>query len=443
MSLFLQDTTSLTTSFLSQKPRFSGKMGEKIIRLLTLNTWGLKYISKHRKERLRAIAQRLAESDYDVVALQEVWVEEDWNYISRMCKNVYPYSRQFRSGILAGPGLAILLKIPIASTFLYRFPINGRPSAFFRGDWYVGKSIAVTLLEPTVSGMPPVAVLNSHMHAPYSSTGDAAYATHRACQAWDLAKVVSTLRKAGYAVVQVGDLNSKPGLLPYKLFTIDGGLADLWDVLYGDLALLTEDIALLDPHEQITRGGVTCNSRLNTWRANRAPWEACRLDYALIDENRMRPLLADVQFTEILPPPLSCSYSDHFAYSVELMVRPSDVQAVTGRYSVHDRLDVYRELIATIDVYIRETIPFQANWRKFHFFLLLIIVVIIQVAITFAAIALPWASVLLSVGSVIIAVTGMVNGMIWFFAVRSEHRALQEVKLEVEDAFHALSNQSA
>ena len=33
---------------------------KQYIKLLTFNTWGLKFISKHRKERLRAIADALA-----------------------------------------------------------------------------------------------------------------------------------------------------------------------------------------------------------------------------------------------------------------------------------------------------------------------------------------------------------------------------------------------
>ena len=108
------------------------------IKLLTFNTWGLKYISKFRKQRLRAIADSLAnpaseDDDYDIVALQEVWCEEDWQYLDLVCRVRYPYRRIFRSGIVSGPGLAVLSKIPVTETFLYRFPINGRPSAFFRG----------------------------------------------------------------------------------------------------------------------------------------------------------------------------------------------------------------------------------------------------------------------------------------------------------------------
>lgn len=412
-------------------------MEKKPVKLLTLNTWGLKYVSKYRRERLRAIAHQLAHSDYDIVALQEVWVQEDWDYIESQCKQTFPYRRQFRSGIIAGPGLSILLKVPISSTFLYRFPINGRPSAFFRGDWFVGKSIAVTILDPKVPGSSKLAVLNSHMHAPYAQSGDAAYATHRACQAWDLAKLVSTLRKAGYAVVQVGDLNSRPGLLPYKLFTVEGGLTDSWDVLHNE-ELLVDDIAVMEPHEQINRGGITANSRLNTWRANRPAWEACRLDYALIDQDRFTPILAGVHFTELLPAPISCSYSDHFAYSVELVVKLT--RGKKERYSVQEKSEVYQELISSIETYLGETIPFQANWRKWHFLMSLIAVVLIEVAMTFAAIALPWATILLSVGAILIGISGVVNGMIWGFGIRSEKRALEEVKLEVGDALRAIGS---
>lgn len=123
------------------------------IRFLTFNTWGLKYIARFRKQRLTALAERLAgnldagnfwdqnpndtKEQYDVVALQEVWCDEDWNYIVERCKHRYPYYRRFKSGMISGPGLAILSKIPIESTFLYRFPINGRPSAFgeVTGTW--------------------------------------------------------------------------------------------------------------------------------------------------------------------------------------------------------------------------------------------------------------------------------------------------------------------
>ena len=49
------------------------------IKLFTLNVWGLKFVSKNRKERFKAIAEFLNRSDYDVVFMQELWLDEDFN----------------------------------------------------------------------------------------------------------------------------------------------------------------------------------------------------------------------------------------------------------------------------------------------------------------------------------------------------------------------------
>ncbi|KAG5420316.1 ISC1 [Candida metapsilosis] len=410
------------------------------IKLLTFNTWGLKLVSKHRKQRLRAIANKLAdpkdaEDDYDIVALQEVWCEEDWDYFDQVCKERYPFRRFFKAGIISGPGLCVLSKIPITETFLYRFPINGRPSAFFRGDWFVGKSIAVTMFQPHQDGALPIALLNSHMHAPYGH-GDASYSTHRACQAWDFAKIVRMLKKAGHAVIQVGDLNSKPESLPYKIFTIEGGLSDSWNVLHGDKIVSTQQLHLLSPEQQVSLAGVTCNSRLNTWRKERPMTEACRLDYALIDANCITPVNARVKFTETLTPPLRCSYSDHFAYSVEFNVASKGSYSdKIETHSPEERGAIYKELLSEISHYRSHTIPFQAGWRKLHFILSILVVIGLHVAIVFVSNVAGWSSVLFLFVSTIVIVTGLLNGLIWALGVRSESRALQEVKLEVEDAY--------
>lgn len=402
------------------------------IRLLTFNTWGLKYISKHRRERLRALADDLADENdghvYDIVALQEVWTDEDWNYINETCTN-YPYRRQFKSGIIAGPGLAILSKLPITESFLYRFPINGRASAFFRGDWYVGKSIAVTLLK---SDTVPIAILNSHMHAPYGPLNS--YSTHRACQAWDFTKLVKLLKKAGYAVIQVGDLNSTPGSLPHRLFTIEGGLQDSWDLCKSDQF----DISLLSPKDQITVAGVTCDSQLNTWRSDRAIHEACRLDYALVDSDLLSPSNPKVVFTSILPPPLNCSYSDHFAYSVTLT--PKLVSELNSSISDEDKSLVHIDLLTEIDQYRKHTIPFQANWRRNHFILSIITLILIHILSFKFGLRNSFLAGFTLLVSLIIAVTGSLNGLIWFLGVRSEDRALNEVELEVKDSLNSLKS---
>ena len=52
-------------------------------------------MSKSRQERVIAIAQFLAESDYDVVALQELWVFADYQHVRRTLEKKLPHSKFF------------------------------------------------------------------------------------------------------------------------------------------------------------------------------------------------------------------------------------------------------------------------------------------------------------------------------------------------------------
>lgn len=411
------------------------------IRLLTFNCWGLKFVSKQRKERLEAIAEKIAaeEAHYDVVALQEVWCHEDWEFIDRVCSPAFKYRRKFYAGIVAGPGLAVLSKIPIESTFLYRFPINGRPSAFWRGDWFVGKSVAVTLLRPAGPGGVPIAVLNSHMHAPYAPTGDAAYECHRACQAWDFSKLAKLLKKAGYAVIIVGDLNSRPGSLPHKFLTLETGLVDSWEQLNGPQNL--QEIMQMSPIDQIQIAGTTCDSQLNTWRQHRDPTEACRLDYALIDPSRLHTVAAKVVFTEKVN---GVSFSDHFAYCCELqVVNPTASSSTSTTHIDTTHIDTtnttptdkeyYNQMLDLLASYEKVS-HWQQKWRLTHFFLSLLLIIAIHIVVTFTAEQASWSSVFWVFAAVAIAVTGVVNGLIGYLFCNSELRALQEVRLEVLDS---------
>ncbi|CAI4431179.1 CEL_1a_G0014680.mRNA.1.CDS.1 [Saccharomyces cerevisiae] len=173
-------------------------------------------------------------------------------------------------------------------------------------------------------------------HTP--SRGDAAYLCHRSCQAWDFSRLIKLYRQAGYAVIVVGDLNSRPGSLPHKFLTQEAGLVDSWEQLHGkqDLAV----IARLSPLQQLLKGCTTCDSLLNTWRAQRQPDEACRLDYALIDPDFLQTVDAGVRFTERIPH-LDCSVSDHFAYSCTLNIVPQGTESRPStsvkRAKTHDR----------------------------------------------------------------------------------------------------------
>jgi sphingomyelin phosphodiesterase 2 len=46
-------------------------------------------VSKERELRLHAIADYIASNDYDVVALQELWMWDDFEYLKRVAANKY------------------------------------------------------------------------------------------------------------------------------------------------------------------------------------------------------------------------------------------------------------------------------------------------------------------------------------------------------------------
>lgn len=113
------------------------------LNVISLNCWGLKYISKLHKERLSEIGRRLATADPvpHIVGLEECWTQEDYCSIRDHTRTILPYGKFYHSGVFGG-GLAILSKWPIEQSSMVQYPLNGRPTAFWRGDWYVGKGIA-------------------------------------------------------------------------------------------------------------------------------------------------------------------------------------------------------------------------------------------------------------------------------------------------------------
>lgn len=113
------------------------------INVISLNCWGLKFLSKFHEERLQEIGRRIAATDPapQIVGLQECWTQKDYRAIRAETKHILPYGKFYYSGIFGG-GLAILSKWPIEEGSMLRYPLNGRPTAFFRGDWYVGKGVA-------------------------------------------------------------------------------------------------------------------------------------------------------------------------------------------------------------------------------------------------------------------------------------------------------------
>lgn len=167
------------------------------IRVLTLNCWGLRFISALREERLAEIGNRLAElatpsssslssssAPLSIVALQECWCRSDFDAIHARTRHVLPHARFFVNGVW-GAGLAVLSRWPLAATDVCGYSLNGRPTAFWRGDWYVGKGIARAVVR--VGPRLAVEVFVTHTHPAYEAgQANDSYMAHQMAQMWEM-----------------------------------------------------------------------------------------------------------------------------------------------------------------------------------------------------------------------------------------------------------------
>ncbi|CAK7208221.1 phospholipase C type enzyme [Sporothrix bragantina] len=207
------------------------------ISALTLNCWGLKYISALRTERLAEIGRRLAllaaptpsstdssapsEAPLSIVALQECWCYEDFAAIHNLTHHALPYAKFFHSGVW-GAGLAVLSRWPITQTTMTPYSLNGRPTAFWRGDWFVGKGLASATVR--VSNSTTLEVLVTHTHAPYEGgQPDDSYLLHQLAQTWEAGKRIRAAAERGRLVLAMGDFNMTPDSLPYQTLYLGAG----------------------------------------------------------------------------------------------------------------------------------------------------------------------------------------------------------------------------
>ncbi|PBP18399.1 inositol phosphosphingolipids phospholipase C [Diplocarpon rosae] len=325
------------------------------INVITLNCWGLKYLAKFRNERLLEIGTRIASADPvpHIVGLQECWAQDDYKSIRQQTKHILPFGKFYHSGIFGG-GLVVLSKWPIEESSMFRYPLNGRPTAFFRGDWFVGKGVACARIRFGPGLKDIMEVFTTHLHAPYEREPNDSYICHRTAQAWEIAKLMRAAAEKGHLVLGLGDFNMIPLSLAHRLISTHSPVHDVWLTLHPDSSIG----AAIDEVEKVRQrpvpsaefntavNGATCDSVLNTWRwnkgqqkllgPNRPPIEvpgdrsdprAKRLDYifASTGVNPFNPEAgswvvksAKVGFQQ-RHPELQCSLSDHFSVEATLV----------------------------------------------------------------------------------------------------------------------------
>ena len=446
----------------------SSRESPTTLNVITYNCLGLKYISHFRRERLSEIGRRLAIASPtpEIVGLQECWTQEDYLSIREQTKHILPYGKYYYSGIFGG-GLAILSKWPIEESSMVRYPLNGRPTAFWRGDWYVGKGVACARIRVGPAPEDVAEVFCTHLHAPYESEPNDSYICHRTAQAWEIAKLMRGAAERGHLVLGLGDFNMLPLSFAHQLITGYASVQDAWRVLHPDSSIgpANSEVEkrrgrpLPDAMYNLTENGAASDGVFNTWRWPKEQQKrlfkgeqitidptspdprAKRLDYIFVGNGNCISSTAEWHVQNIKVgmterhPKIGCSLSDHF--SIEATLSRRDTQTRPGFPTQH-HVDTgsipsftYDTILAMIAKYTRRE-ERQRRFRLSNFCLSAVISIGCFTAIWWSP--RPFVAFLLIFLSTLGFGAGVIDGLIGGLFIGSELRALKEFEWEIRNA---------
>ncbi len=190
----------------------AGQAPETLIELKTM-TWNVHGLpaqaSKHRRERLRRIADEVTSERADLVAFQEAWVGSVRVLADALPGYVACFDPQ-RSGSSAGGLLTMVSRDgawkPAATAPRFRSFSSSAPAwKFWQADGLAGKGALLVPLERRSDGA-PLWLVNTHLQARYRSDS---YRDVRVAQLRELGAWVHELGVAA-PIVLAGDFNTPP-----------------------------------------------------------------------------------------------------------------------------------------------------------------------------------------------------------------------------------------
>ncbi|XP_065083629.1 putative neutral sphingomyelinase [Ochlerotatus camptorhynchus] len=279
--------------------------------ILTLNIWGIPHVSKDRAIRVEAIGDVLASGNYDIVSLQEVWSDSDYQYLKKRVEGVLPFAHYFYSGVV-GSGLTLLSKYPIVSAFFHAWSVNGYVHRIQHGDWFGGKGVGFSKIAVNDQ---LVHVYVAHLHAEYDRKCDD-YMAHRVIQAYDTAQFIESTRGSAVLQILAGDLNSEPGDLAFRVLQTNSMLVDTYDKnMFAAENMGTNEIGK--------------NSYTDLEAAKKSPLGK-RIDYIMYrfgDNFEGRLLEHRLPLPERIPGK-QISYSDHEAVYAKIILKKTGSSAI-------------------------------------------------------------------------------------------------------------------
>ena len=191
------------------------------IRLATLNVWALpEPLGRDVTQRIDAIGQKLPSLELDLIAFQEVWTQDAMDRLEADGRRA-GLRHAWRGGPRHG-GLLVLSRYPIDEVSFERFALQGEAERVVTNLEYLsGKGFATVRLS-TPAG--PLLVVNTHLHASYSSAAPHRHVPHRTVQAIQMA---TRFVHRSEPIVALGDFNFREGEPDYEVLTEIIGMGDV------------------------------------------------------------------------------------------------------------------------------------------------------------------------------------------------------------------------
>ncbi len=188
------------------------------VRVLSMNTWAVPWISPSRSVRVAAIADGVARHQPDIVALQELWTEDDADVVrAGLARRGYSHEVWYQPssvGSFQSAGLLIASRWPLSEARFVPFRAGSVPHTPWHLDWMTRKGVAVVIAN--VAGF-RLAVANAHFQSDYR-TGD--YEPVRVAQAATLLSAVGQV--SADALVLAADFNAGATAMSSRLLTEAG-----------------------------------------------------------------------------------------------------------------------------------------------------------------------------------------------------------------------------